>query len=74
MLIWTQWIKPIHRCTKGQKSAYIIVKFTTTESANQSIQDGLIIAAKNMGKKDEMGTMKMSKMPEVQHTTHDSKV
>ena len=46
-LTTTRWIKPIHRCTKGQKSAHIIAKFTSTEAVNQSISEGLIIAGKS---------------------------
>jgi hypothetical protein len=45
-LLATRWIKPIHRRSAGQRSAHIIAKFTTTEAANQSIRDGLIIAGK----------------------------
>jgi hypothetical protein len=45
-LLATRWIKPIHRRTAGQKSAHVIAKFATTEAANQSIRDGLIIAGK----------------------------
>ena len=42
-----RWIKPIHRCTKGQNSAHIIAKFTSTEAVNQSIREVLIIAGKH---------------------------
>jgi hypothetical protein len=45
-LLSTRWIKPIQRRTAGQRSAHIIAKFITTEAANQSIRDGLIIAGK----------------------------
>ncbi|KAF8483198.1 hypothetical protein JB92DRAFT_2763031 [Gautieria morchelliformis] len=45
-LISTRWIKPVHRRTAGQKSAHIIVKFSSTEATNQSIREGLIIAGK----------------------------
>jgi hypothetical protein len=45
-LLATRWIKPVHRRTAGQRSAHIIAKFATTEAANQSIRDGLIIAGK----------------------------
>jgi hypothetical protein len=45
-LLATRWIKPIQRRTAGQRSAHIIAKFTTTEAANKSIRDGLIIAGK----------------------------
>jgi hypothetical protein len=45
-LLATRWIKPIHRRTAGQRTAHVIAKFATTEAANQSIRDGLIIAGK----------------------------
>ena len=45
-IILTRWIKPVHRQTEGQRSAHLIAKFATTEAANQSIRDGVIIAGK----------------------------
>jgi hypothetical protein len=45
-LLVTHWIKPIHRRTVGQRSPHTIAKFATTEAANRSIRDRLIIARK----------------------------
>jgi hypothetical protein len=47
-LVSTRWIKPIHRRTEGQRSAHVIAKLATTEAANQSIRDGVIIAGKRV--------------------------
>jgi len=46
MLISMRWIKPLQRCTPGQLTAHLIVRFKTHKAANHAIRDRVVIVGK----------------------------
>jgi len=43
-----KWIKPVHKRAVGQLVAHLVVQFSSVNSANHAIWDGLVIAGKHV--------------------------